>query len=110
MFSEFNAEDIVDVTDDITADIEEPTDNSDKADEMLDAMSLNELYELREKLTNGDATTIVIEEDIPDLSDLRPIEEPESSDFSFHWDGGPTHNIDLDEDAEPSSYTKKLTR
>lgn len=94
MFSEFNAEDIVDVTDDITADIEEPTDNSDKTDEMLDAMSLNELYELREKLTNGDATAMAaIEEDIPDLSDLRPIEEPESSDFSFHWDGGCTHTI-----------------
>ena len=108
MFSEFNAEDIVDVTDDITADIEEPTDKSDRVDEMLDIMSLNELYELREKLTNGDATAI--EEDIPDLSDLRPIEEPESSDFSFHWDGGPTHNIDLDEDAEPSPYPKKLTR
>lgn len=108
MFSEFDAEDIIDVTDGITADVEEPNDTSDKVDEMLDTMSLDELFELRENLTNGDATAI--EDDIPDVSDLKPIEEPESSDFSFHWDGGPTHNTDLDEDTEPSPYTKKLTR
>lgn len=108
MFSEFDAEDFVDVTDDITGDVEEPIDTSDKVDEMLDTMSLDELYELRENLTKGDATDI--EDNIPDISDLKPIDEPESSDFSFHWDGGPTHNTDLDEDAEPLPYTKKLTR
>lgn len=108
MFSEFDAEELIDVTDDITADVEEPIDTSDEVDEILDKMSLDELYELRENLTKGDATAI--EYDIPDISDLKPIEEPECSDFSFHWDGGPTHNTDLDEDAEPSPYTKKLTR
>ena len=108
MFSEFDTEDVVDVTDDITSDVEEPNDTSDEVDEMLDTMSLDELYELRENLTKGDSTAI--EDDIPDISDLKPIEEPEGSDFSFHWDGGPTHNTDLDEDAEPSPYTKKLTR
>lgn len=108
MLSEFDAEDLVDVTDDITADVEEPIDTSDEVDEILDTMSLDELYELRENLTKGDATAI--EDEIPDISDLKPIEEPEGSDFSFHWDGGPTHNTDLDEDAEPSPYTKKLTR
>lgn len=98
MLSEFDAEDVVDVTDDITTDVEEPIDTSDNVDEMLDTMSLDELYELRDSLTNGD---------IPDISDLKPIDEP---DFTFHWDGGPTHNTDLDEDTEPSPYTKKLTR
>lgn len=107
MLSEFDAGDIIDVTDDITTDVQEPIDTSDKVDEMLDTMSLDELYELRENLTNGDAA---IEDDIPDISDLKPIEEPEVSDFSFHWDGGPTHNTDLDEDTEPSPYTKILKR
>ena len=101
MYSEFDAEDFVDVTDDITPDVEEPIDTSDKIDDMLDTMSLDELHELRDNLTNGD---------IPDISDLKPIDEPQSSDFSFRWDGGPTHNTDLDEDVDPSPYTKKLTR
>lgn len=98
MFSEFDAEDFIDVTDDITGDVVEPIDASDKVDEMLNTMSLDELYELRDNLTTSD---------IPDISDLKPIDEP---DFTFHWDGGPTHNTDLDEDVEPSPYTKKLTR
>lgn len=98
MFSEFDAEDFVDVTDNITGDVVEPIDASDKVDEMLNTMSLDELYELRDNLTTSD---------IPDISDLKPIDEP---DFTFHWDGGPTHNTDLDEDVEPSPYTKKLTR
>ena len=98
MFFEFDAEDFVDVTDDITGDVVEPIDASDKVDEMLNTMSLDELYELRDNLTTSD---------IPDISDLKPIDEP---DFTFHWDGGPTHNTALDEDVEPSPYTKKLTR
>ena len=98
MFSEFDAEDLVDLTDDIASDVKEPIDNSDSVDEMLNTMSLDELYELRDDLANSD---------IPDISDLKPIDE---QGFTFHWDGGPTHNTDLDEDTEPSPYTKKLTR
>lgn len=98
MLSEFDAEDFVNLTDDIASDVKEPIDNSDSVDEMLKTMSLDELYELRDNLTNSD---------IPDISDLKPIDE---QDFAFHWDGGPTHNTDLDEDTEPSPYTKKLTR
>lgn len=98
MFSEFDAEDLVDLTDNIASDVKEPIDNSDSVDEMLNTMSLDELYELRDNLANSD---------IPDISDLKPIDE---QGFTFHWDGGSTHNTDLDEDTEPSPYTKKLTR
>ena len=43
MFSEFDAEDLVDLTDDIASDVKEPIDNSDSVDEMLNTMSLDEL-------------------------------------------------------------------
>lgn len=98
MPSELDADGFVDVADNLTDDIAEPADTSDQVDKMLDTMSLDELHKLREDLTNGN---------IPDISDLRPIDEPG---FTFHWDGGPTHNTDLDEDTEPSPHTKKLTR
>lgn len=98
MPSELDADGFVDVADNLTDDIAEPADTSDQVDKMLDTMSLDELHKLREDLTNSN---------IPDISDLRPIDEP---DFTFHWDGGPTHNTDLDEDTEPSPHTKKLTR
>ena len=98
MLSERDADGFVDVADNLTDDIAEPADTSDQVDKMLDTMSLDELHKLREDLTNGN---------IADISDLRPIDEP---DFAFHWDGGPTHNTDLDEDTEPSPHTKKLTR
>lgn len=98
MFSEFDTENSADVANDLTSDVEEHIDASDEVDDMLDTLSLDELYELRNNLTGGE---------MPDTSDLKPIDEPN---FAFRWNGEPTHNTDLDEDTEPSPRIKKLTR
>ena len=108
MYTEFSPDDIMDITEDVENDIVEPTDTSDEIDDILSGMSLDELYELRDVLSGNDVSDT--EDEIPDFSDLTPINVEEPSDYGFHWDGGPTHNTDLDDDPEPTSYTKKLTR
>lgn len=108
MCSEFETSDVMDVSDEIECDVTEPADTTDEIDDMLDGMSLDELYELRDSLTDSDVSDT--EDEIPDTSDITPIEEAEVPDYSFHWDGGSTHSTEWDEDSEPTAYTKKLTR
>lgn len=108
MFGEFDTDEMIDEADNIGSDVDEPSDTADGIDEMLDSMTLDQLYELRDSLTEPDISDGG--ENPPDVSDLEPIEETESPDYSFHWDGGPTHDTDLDEDEEPSPYIRKLIR
>lgn len=84
---------------------EEPSkiDNSGDIDEVLDSLSIEELHDLRDGITNGDLSDV-------DISSLKPLDEEPVQNYEFHWDGGPTHNTDLDEEAPPEPYTKKLTR
>lgn len=108
MYSELENSDVVDLPDDIECDFSEASDSVSEVDNMLNDMSLEELYELRDSLTEGDISDA--ESEFPDVSDMVPLEEGETSNYSYHWDGGPTHNTDWDEDPEPTQYTKKLTR
>lgn len=108
MCLEFEGGDVVDVPDEVECDFSETNDSISEVDDMLNDMSLEELYELRDSLTEGDMSDQ--ENEFPDVSDMMPLEDEEASDYSFHWDGGPTHNTDWDEDPEPTEYTKKLTR
>ena len=108
MYSEFESSDVVDLPDDIECDFTEASDSTSEVDDMLNDMSLEELYELRDSLTDGDVSDD--ESEFPDVSDMMPLEDEVASDYSFHWDGGPTHNTDWDEDPEPTDYTRKLTR
>ena len=75
--------DVVDTSNDFG---ESLTDISDGMDIDLDSMSLDELYSLRDELTdNGDS----------------------SSDYSFNWDGTPTHNVEWDDEPGDTTYTLK---
>lgn len=59
----------------------------------LDAMSLDELYALRDELT-----------DAGDTAQSAP------NDYSFHWDGTPTHNVEWDDEPDNTTYTRVLRR
>lgn len=100
MCDEFN--DIPDI-DDISDEIQEIDDISDSMpeiediaesenddiDEILDSLSLDELRDLRADLT----------------------EENNDVDYSFHWDGSPTHNVEWDENNDdPPPNIKILKR
>ena len=120
-------DDFMDIPNSVESDVSEPLDMKDDIDQFLDNMSLAELHELRDNLVHSD-----VNEDNIKLSYLQPLDEmddvaspkpesadissapidnePKSSDFSFFWDGGPTHDTDLDENSDPSPYTRKLTR
>ena len=108
MCCEFEINDVTDVLDDVECDVTELADTTDEIDDMLNGMSLDELYELRDSLMDGDVSDI--DDEIMDTSDIASIDEPDVSDYSFHWDGGPTQNTEWDENSEPTVYTKKLTR
>ena len=122
-----------DVTDNVESDIEELVDTEESVDDVLDAMSLDELYELKEDLQQTAINDTVdevlssmsldelyelkenlqpsdIQNDVPPVVDVPPMEVKKKPDNSFHWDGGPTHNTEWDEETEPTTYTKKLTR
>lgn len=164
MYSEFESSDMVDVPDNIECDFSEVSDSTSEVDDMLNDMSLDELYELRDSLTEGDISDtesdadnefpdvsdiIPLEEELasdstnevddmlnnmsleelyalrdfltegdvsdaegefPDVSDMMPLEDAVTSDYSFHWDTGPKHNTDWDEDLEPTDYANRKTR
>lgn len=100
--------DIEDITEGIECDIEDISDSTSEIDDMLDGMSLDELYDLRDSLNSNDLPDPG--DEIPDISDLTPIDEDPPSDYSFHWDGEATHNTEWDELPDPTSYTKVRTR
>ena len=83
-------EDVVDTPSDV-GDVS--SEISDGQDVDLDSMSLDELYALRDELTEG--------------SDSSP-------DYSFHWDGTPTHDVEWDGDTDDETgdtpYTRVLKR
>lgn len=83
-------------------------DGNDDIDEYLDSLSLDELRDLRAGLTDGQD----IGEDYLNTDDLQELsEENNDVDYSFHWDGNPTHNVEWDDnDEEPTPYTKVLKR
>ena len=75
--------DVVDTSTDLGASL---TDASDGTAIDLDSMSLDELYSLRDELTDsGDST----------------------GDYSFHWDGTPTHNVEWDDEPGDTTYVLK---
>lgn len=84
------------------------SDSTNEVDAMLNNMSLEELYALRDFLTEGDASDA--EGEFPDVSDMMPLEDKVTSDYSFHWDTSPKHNTDWDEDLEPTDYADRKTR
>ena len=90
-------------------DVNDVTDVSSETtdiDEALDNMSLDELKDLRESLVDTQDTGENYE-DVEQLEDLG-AQEP---DCSYHWDGGPTHNVEWDDDVEDSSvHSLKLTK
>ena len=78
--------DLADVVDTSTDLGESLTDISDGMDIDLDSMSLDELYSLRDELTDGGDS---------------------SNDYSFNWDGTPTHNVEWDDEPGDTTYTLK---
>ena len=88
MMDEFGGDltDMVDVPDDVGDALADTPD----VDIDLDSMSLDELYALRDELTDtGDTGNA-------------------PNDYSFNWDGTPTHNIEWDD--EPGDTTHVLKR
>ena len=78
-------------------DLEEKVEDID-----IDNMSLDELRELRDTLTEE---TSDVETEMPDIT-------AEENDYSYHWDGGPTHNTEWDDvgDEIPNVKEKVLKR
>ena len=77
---------VVDVTDDAG----DALTDVPEMDVDLDSMSLDDLYALRDELT-----------DTGDNGDTP-------NDYSFHWDGSPTHNVEWDD--EPENPVRILKR
>lgn len=89
MMDEFGGDftDVVDVPDDVGDALADTPD----VDIDLDSMSLDELYALRDELTDTGGDT-----------------GNTSNDYSFNWDGTPTHNVEWDD--EPGDTTHVLKR
>ena len=88
MMDEFGGDltDMVDVPDDVG----DALADTPAVDIDLDSMSLDELYALRDELTDtGDTGNA-------------------PNDYSFNWDGTPTHNVEWDD--EPGDTTHVLKR
>lgn len=87
MMDEFG-DNLTDMTD-MTEDVGDALTDTPSTDIDLDSMSLDELYALRDELTNaGDAG------DAP-------------NDYSFNWDGTPTHNVEWDDEPSDTTYVLK---
>lgn len=84
IYDEFFAEDLID----------ESCEMEDSYD--IDNMSLNELRELRDTLTD--------DKEVEDLEDVTAEQEP---DYSYHWDGGATHNVEWDDETDVSPEIKE---
>ena len=97
-----------DISDTMPLEDELTSDSTNEVDAMLNNMSLEELYALRDFLTEGEASDA--EGEFPDVSDMMPLEDKVTSDYSFHWDTSPKHNTDWDEDLEPTDYADRKTR
>lgn len=54
----------------------------------LDNMSLDELKDLRDELTSSE---------LDDTADMEDVTADVPPDYSYHWDGGPTHDTEWDE-------------
>lgn len=54
----------------------------------LDNMSLDELKDLRDELTSSK---------LNDTAGMEDVTNDTSLDYSYHWDGGPTHDTEWDE-------------
>lgn len=67
-----------------------------------------------------DVNDYIVEPHVSDLHksdemlDVTPLEEESfqdiKPDYSFKWDGSPTHDVSLDEPEDPTVYVRKLTR
>ena len=88
MMDEFG-DNLTDMTD-MTEDVGDALADTPDVDIDLDSMSLDELYALRDELTDtGDTGNA-------------------PNDYSFNWDGTPTHNVEWDD--EPGDTTHVLKR
>ena len=90
MMDEFGGDisDVMDVPEDIGDGISDIQDIQG-ADIDLDSMSLDELYSLRDELTDTGETG------------------DSANDFSFSWDGTPTHNVEWDDEPGDTTYVLK---
>lgn len=66
----------------------------------IDNMSLDELRDLRDGLTSSGT------EGIAEIEDVTAKTQP---DYSFHWDGGPTHNTEWDDIGDEAPVTLEKT-
>lgn len=82
MYLEFECSDMVDVPDNIECAFSEAGDSTSEVEDMLNDMSLDELYELRDSLTEGDISDTESDADneIPVVSDMMPLEDELTSD------------------------------
>ncbi len=84
------------------------SDESTDIDEALDNMSLDELRDLQDSLTDTQDITESYE-GTEQLEDLGTTSQ--ETDYSYRWDGGATHNVEWDNDVEdPSVYSLKLSK
>lgn len=98
MYSESESSDMVDVPDNIECDFSEVSDSTSEIDDMLNDMSLDELYELRDSLTEGDISDTESDADneFSDVSDMMPLDEELASDSTNEVDDM-LNNMSLDE-------------
>lgn len=68
----------------------------------IDNMSIDELRDLRDKLTSSEIDDTVEMEDV--TVDIQP-------DYSYHWDGDPTHDTEWDEiDGEDPNVLERVLK
>lgn len=89
------------------SDVLDSVDVSSEIDDVLDDMTLDELRDLRDALTEDQQD---ISDDYEEIEKLEDLGIQNEEDYSYHWDGEPTHNVEWDDNDENPAVLEKTLR
>lgn len=89
------------------SDVLDSVDVSSEIDDVLDGMTLDELRDLRDALTEDQQD---ISDDYEEIEKLEDLGTQNEEDYSYHWDGEPTHNVEWDDNDENPAVLEKTLR
>lgn len=89
------------------SDVLDTVDVSSEIDDVLDSMTLDELRDLRDALTEDQQD---ISDDYEEIEKLEDLGTQNEEDYSYHWDGDPTHNVEWDDNDENPAVLEKTLR
>ena len=89
------------------SDVLDTVDVSSEIDDVLDSMTLDELRDLRDALTEDQQD---ISDDYEEIEKLEDLGTQNEEDYSYHWAGDPTHNVEWDDNDENPAVLEKTLR